>query len=87
MWKRVVSAVVGGALLAVGGMAAARSSKHETPYRSKKVIEIVETGAIEGRLLAPSTILSAELVKTETSSLIEYRFDFTPEIVDSGDKL
>ena len=81
MFKRVVALTAAMFLLAFGAVAAAQP---KGGYVKKKVFDF-EGDDIEGSLLSPSGQFLGGDLKVKFKTLIEYRYDFVPEMVKSAE--
>lgn len=83
MWKKVVSLFAAALLLGVAAAAAAQPAKGGN-YVKKKVFDF-EGDDIEGSLLSPSGQFLGGDLAPNFKTLIEYRYNFIPEMVKSAE--
>ncbi|MCD6500082.1 MAG: hypothetical protein J7M25_17455 [Deltaproteobacteria bacterium] len=81
--RKLIAAVAAAALLGSSGMALAQGA---AGYVKKKVFDF-QGDDIEGSLLSPSGEFLGGDLKPNFKTLIEYRYDFTPEMVKSAEDI
>ncbi len=80
--KRLAAALLAGAFLLFSSVAMAQGAG----YVKKKVFDF-EGDDIEGSLLSPDGAFLGGVSKIQFKSLIEYRYDFIPEMIKSAEDL
>ncbi|NJK88867.1 MAG: hypothetical protein HC923_05320 [Myxococcales bacterium] len=88
--KNVISALVIGAALTVGGSALAQDriirQADQTVYKKKTVIDFNDL-SITGELTKPQGSYLLNRKKSKFQSLLKYRVNFLPELFNSTDNL
>ena len=85
MWKKILAITAAVCLLAgFAGMAAAQAPN---PYKHKKQVTFERGDTIEGSLLTSGGNWVDAPSKIHFATLIDYRYDFVPEMLASSEDL